>query len=333
MQPMTKERVGLVVDRAGVVRPFQEQDLPAIGGFWLGSTSLGDVLCMTPMVEAAISVLQRRLHVWTHVPEVFRYHPQVTAHAIDSREMSEFLHRGHVLFTAPSGTTQDALSLHLVDNHSAGIVDLQPYEKSVVLYSSESERLAMREKLEEIPQGKKRIVIHPAANHAIRMYPRERWIELTRLLVEDFHVISVGKDTQYHWLSKSPFEMPIEHPQFFDWRNRLSLHGLYETICASDLVITFDSGVLHVASATQTPVVAMFSDIDPAARMGYDEKGTLGGRTTVVSAPCPFQFCSSRFGYNDDKCRTQETAFMQCLPSAHAVAQAARKILGTPSRS
>ncbi len=34
-------------------------------------------------------------------------------------------------------------------------------------------------------------------------------------------------------------------------------------IAASDVAVTFDSGVLHVANCTETPVVALFSDNDP----------------------------------------------------------------------
>ena len=36
-----------------------------------------------------------------------------------------------------------------------------------------------------------------------------------------------------------------------------------EVIAASDVAVTFDSGVLHVANCTETPIVALFSDNDP----------------------------------------------------------------------
>lgn len=322
-----KEKMGFVIDPNGL-RPFEEADLPRIAGFLLVGKSLGDILCMTPMVEAAIGLLGKNLDVWTWQDEIFRDHPRVKARPPEPEALDVYLRAGHLLFVAPTGTVQEAFESHAVEGYAAGIIDLLPHEKQIVLYSAGPERASIQNRLAALPMGRKRVLIHPSANHPIRTYPQERWTEIAKNLVKDFAVINIGKDIQYNWLAKQPFELQVNDPNFCDWRNRLSLHELYELIRASDLVVTFDSGVLHVASATQTPVVAIFSDMDPAFRMGFDSQGNLGSRTTLVSAPCPFQFCTSRFGYNDDKCRTQETAFMQCLPSAPAVIAAARAVLG-----
>ena len=54
--------------------------------------------------------------------------------------------------------------------------------------------------------------------------------------------------------AKGVFDLGIGHDRFLDLTGRTSLHELCEVIAASDVAVTFDSGVLHVANCTETPL-------------------------------------------------------------------------------
>ena len=103
------------------------------------------------------------------------------------------------------------------------------------------------------------MVIHPNRNRLARTWPSERWRELALGLLErGVGVVAVGRDvpnlagTEEN-VPKGVFDLGIGHGRFLDLTGRTSLHELCEVIAASDVAVTFDSGVLHVANCTETP--------------------------------------------------------------------------------
>ena len=97
--------------------------------------------------------------------------------------------------------------------------------------------------------------------------------------------------------AKGVFDLGIGHDRFLDLTGRTSLHELCEVIAASDVAVTFDSGVLHVANCTEPPIVALFSD---PARPSFARRGTGHGASasrgaTAGCAACrPWNKCSTR---------------------------------------
>lgn len=327
-----KESMALVYSASGM-RPFVEEDLSRITGFLFFGQGFGDILCMTPMVEEAIDILGKDLDVWTRRTEVFQYHPRVRCFYPDLPALQNYLSQGNLLFVSPVGTTQDRFESHLIEQSSLGIVDLPPDKKRIRLYSCQEAQDRISKLLSAYPKDRRRVVIHSSLNIPLRTWPRESWTTVAQELAQDCLVFSVGKEIQYDMsgmsvASKSAMPLPIEGPHFVDLINQLSLHELYELIRVSDLVITFDGGVLHVANATETPIVAMFSDADPKNLMRFDSSGNLGHKTSVVVAPCPLQFCASRVGFNEDRCRMEGKDHLRCFPSPKQVLEEARKVLG-----
>ena len=91
-------------------------------------------------------------------------------------------------------------------------------------------------------------------------------------------------------------------------------------IALCDLVITVDSGVLHVANCTDTDIVAIFTDIDPRFRTRIrDNKPNAG--TKIVHSPCPKQFCQSWHG-STGECIQPREKNMCCLPSVKQMLEA-----------
>lgn len=337
MKLLKKEAQALVCTSTGL-RPFDESDLPQIRGFLLFGQGFGDILCMTPMIEEALQILNRDLVVWTRRPEVFEFHPRVRAHFPDPQKLQEFLNQGNLLFVSPVGTEQDRFDYHLVEHSANGIVDLGPEMKQLKLHSSEAAKAKASRLLSQLAPGRKKIVIHPSQSIPLRTWPAESWTALANELVKEHSVICVGKEVSYDTSGmrtdkKSAFRLAVQNTNYFDWIDQLSLHELYEVIQLSDLVITIDGGVLHVANATETPIVAFFTDVDPRNRIRFDARGKLGHLTTVVSAACPFQYCATSAGYNDDQCRLSGKEWMKCLPSVAQILDATKQVLESSAAS
>ena len=124
---------------------------------------------------------------------------------------------------------------------------------------------------------------------------------------------------------KCVFDLGIGHDRFLDLTGRTSLHELCEVIAASDVAVTFDSGVLHVANCTETPVVALFSDNDPRLLHPHPQRQT-GRRHVAVHRPCPTQFCQTWHGAWSE-CIQGGDRRMCCLPTLEQVLDAAAAFL------
>lgn len=85
---------------------------------------------------------------------------------------------------------------------------------------------------------------------------------------------------------------------------RTSLLELAAVLQNAALLITNDSGPMHVAAALGTPVLALFGPTDPA------RTGPYGPRHRVLTAPCACRPCFRRTCPHDRYCMTAITAEM-----------------------
>ena len=95
------------------------------------------------------------------------------------------------------------------------------------------------------------VAIHPYAMYTTKMWPTEYWDRLiTALYQRGYRCTILGKSTK------------VYHHKIIDtvynYTNRTSIAESIALIRASRILITADSGLMHVASATGTPVVALF---------------------------------------------------------------------------
>ena len=81
--------------------------------------------------------------------------------------------------------------------------------------------------------------------------------------------------------------------QAINFAGQTSLRDLAQLYRRAALVISTDSGPMHIAAAVETPVVALFGPTDPA------RTGPYGGHHTVIRrslpcSPCFLKQCDSR---------------------------------------
>ncbi len=139
---------------------------------------------------------------------------------------------------------------------------------------------AARSRFTAIPRP--RVVLHPAARWRTKLWEVERWRELTAsLLAEGMGVILTGS-RQDEALAARIVNGLSPPPQSLV--GRLTLKELVAVLRDVELMITVDSGPMHIAAAVGTPVVALFGPTDPL-RTGPLGPGTVLRRELPCS-PC-----------------------------------------------
>ncbi len=107
------------------------------------------------------------------------------------------------------------------------------------------------------------VALHPYATHPAKQWPEAHWRTLIKQLEQaNIDWVVVGRN-------KMPFfSQNIDN----DLTNRTDLRTTCAILAAADVMITNDSGPMHLASGVKTPVVALFG---PTAKVwGFYPAGT-----------------------------------------------------------
>jgi lipopolysaccharide heptosyltransferase II len=141
------------------------------------------------------------------------------------------------------------------------------------------------------------VAIHPGArNGTAKRWPMRHYAELGDRLVAELDALVV--------VTGAPNELALSHEIMrrmtapaFDLTGKTSLQELVALMAESDLVITGDSGPMHIACAVETPTVALHGPTDPA-QSGPTGDLALILRHQLWCSPCydPSATAECRFG-------------------------------------
>jgi len=116
------------------------------------------------------------------------------------------------------------------------------------LYLNSRELLEAKEKLTRLGLGENIICLHPYATHQAKAWPSEKWKELISLLEKkDLDWIVIGQNHQKLLPSNSR-----------DLTSQTTIRETGAIISNCRVLITGDSGPMHLASAVGTPVIGLF---------------------------------------------------------------------------
>lgn len=121
------------------------------------------------------------------------------------------------------------------------------------------------------------IAINPSARWATKLWGAEKFRALAEQLPRD-RVVFTGSAAETDWIDR----LAHRYRNMAGKTNLLELAELYRR-CA--LVVTNDSGPMHLAAAVGTPVVAIFGATDPALTGPYGD-GHIVLRAGISCSPC-----------------------------------------------
>ncbi|MBK7143448.1 MAG: HAD-IIIA family hydrolase [bacterium] len=227
--------------------------------------------------------------------------------AYPKRRLSRWLSVRHL-------TTPDDVP-HTIDlyNRALSEFEITPYVSRPVIHREQllpvSPDLASRTNL---------VAIAPGAAHATKQWPIERFQQVARLLIERHacHIlwVAVGSD-QLAPNTEASFGDSLT--ELIDW----PLEQLAPLLARASVTISNDSGLMHLASAVGTPVIAIFGPTH--STLGFSPRG-LHDQMIEVD-----EYCRPCSLHGNKPCfRTEQFCFTRITPET--VAAAAGERLTTP---
>jgi lipopolysaccharide heptosyltransferase II len=140
----------------------------------------------------------------------------------------------------------------------------------------------------DVPESVRMVALAPGAAHATKRWPLEHWRSLVQRLARECHVIVVGA------VEDAPLGAELARVAPDRVLNAAGQFGLQHTgvlLRRASAVVSGDTGVMHLASAVGTPVVALFGPtVQSFGFFPYTE------RARVVELPLGCRPCTSKGG-------------------------------------
>jgi len=161
------------------------------------------------------------------------------------------------------------------------------------IHVEEENRRRVEQALEEsgINPGDRFVAINPVALWETKMWEDNKFAELCDRIAGELGLAVVftgGRGGETVRRIQSLMRLPSA-----DLTGRTTLRDLAYLYELSALVVTTDSGPMHVAAAVGTPTVALFGPTDPA-RTGPYGAGHTVVRTSLSCSPCFLKRCETR---------------------------------------
>ena len=191
--------------------------------------------------------------------------------------------------------------IHSVENHLNLVKALGIHVDSSFPVSIPEAQRKETEKVKKIIrenqiEGKRIITIHISAGNEVRDWGVNNWIQMTNLLAQqsEVKIVLIGADedrnAEEEILKKS-------EAAILSLVGRLNLRELREVISHSSLFIGPDSGPMHIAASTSTPIVALFGPTLPANFAPWQANANLIEKS-LDCRPCKQRTCI----YDDFRC-------------------------------
>ena len=216
--------------------------------------ALGDVLLATPIIRQLFHDHGGQCHidVLTMKPEIFLNNPYVRR-VYTPQDYSQA--KGPYARVINLDLAYENLPhMHVVDAYamvSHGSAE-KIKDRRLELFPTEIDRRNVQTIQEEEIGGPYAVIHMRKDTWPSRNLPDATWRGILNILLEhtDLNIVQVG----------STHEIAFDyHPRLLNFLGSLSIHELREIIAGAKCYVGVDSGTLHVAACTDTPVIAMFS--------------------------------------------------------------------------
>jgi ADP-heptose:LPS heptosyltransferase len=263
---------------------------------------LGDLLCATPTIKKLHDSYQRKITIISNMPELFKMNPYVDcsykASSVDKAYIKEnyILHNSFYLVGKKDerGVEMKHNMMDIRQFHAIHLGFMLTKDELECYYRPTEEDACMYGLSDKSTTGTRRyIVIHPVNSWPNRTWSQENWLKLSEELIKyGYTVVAVGKDsaeTGFFNVKKPVHKMD---DNIINLMNQTSISQTWHIINSAAAVITMDSGILHLAGTTATPIVELGSPINPEFRTPHRKEG----KHVYVRGGCGLH-CSSNMKY------------------------------------
>ena len=272
-----------------------------------GCSALGDTLCATPVLRKISETYNRKVHVISHHPGLFKNSPYVDKNFKYTDEEFERVKEEYDVMSTfdvsykPNGVCNKHNAMEIRQFHAINLGFMLLKDEMDLDYIPDEVSI-------DIPE--KYVLIHPVQNWNSRTWDISKWQLLTNLLNEKgIKVISVGKDSSE--LGGSNVDKPVFQLKIKDGIslvNQTSLDETWNLISKSMCFVTMDSGLLHLAGTTDAEIIQLGSAINPELRAPY-RHGSQEYKYHYVRGGCGLH-CASDMKYG-----VREWGTIQGIPS------------------
>ena len=263
---------------------------------------LGDLICATPTIKKLHDAYQRKIIIISKMPELFKMNPYVEkSYKASSIDMGYFnanyiMHNSFYLVGKKDerGVEMKHNMMDIRQFHAIHLGFMLGQDEMECYYKPTEEDACTDGFSDKSTSGTKRyIVIHPVNSWPNRTWSQENWLNLSKELIKwGYNVVAVGKDsseTGFFNVQKPVHEMDNNITNLM---NKTSISQTWYLINNAAAVITMDSGILHLAGTTETPIIELGSPINPEFRRPYRKTS----KHIYVRGGCGLH-CSSNMKY------------------------------------
>jgi FkbM family methyltransferase len=271
--------------------------------YLIHSKSFGDTLAATPTLRYISQSHNQKINVVSHQNHIFKNNPNVN----QCLSFDEFYDLGDINITKYESFTfagrQDNNGVEKkfshIDTRQLHAMDLG---FQLITHQMEYDYTPDYVELEyDIPE--KYVVCHITQNWSNRTWDTQNWQRLIDWLSENkIFTILIGKDHSekvHDSISIEPIVKAcpkLDNLYGLDLCNKIGLEEMYQVIKNGMVLITMDTGPLHIAGCTDTHILQLGSATHPLLRIPY-RNNTQNYKYDFVGGTCNI-FCNSDLKYN-----------------------------------
>ncbi|GJL50710.1 MAG: glycosyl transferase family 9 [Nitrospirales bacterium] len=168
-------------------------------------------------------------------------------------------------------------SRHMVEYHTQALtfVDAPSVVQKPEVFVGSEQTARAQARLDELGLlGRRWVMVHPTARYWFKAWPFERFASLCDRLAENsLSIILVGDDRDQEVATKI---QEVAKTRIFSLVGKTPLLVLAALMQKAELFIGNDTGLMHMASAVECPVLGLFGPTNP------ETWGPRGSMTTVI---------------------------------------------------
>lgn len=142
------------------------------------------------------------------------------------------------------------------------------------------------------PDSGRWVALQPGARWSNKRWPVEHFAELVRRLAEDEDGLRFAILGSHDDAVLGEKIARVDPKRCLDLTGRTSLPVMIEWIRLSELLVTNDTGPMHVAAALGKPVVALFGPTEPRRTGPYGQVDRVIRLTSLPCVPCLKDTCA-----------------------------------------